>query len=206
MSIQNGNIPMQYQASYQASTDGFSNFMDSGLGGLADVLNPQRAEERAFERAEVSANNHLLRDLYIQNNANQFNAEQAQIQRDFEKQMSDTAYQRAVEDMKKAGINPIMALSNGGAEVPQGASASASSARSGGANSSSINRNSIASVLYGVFSIASGLISGKTDLAVAGIRRLTELEKTDKKLANRNYYTEFYNSKGKRTGTKYVHY
>lgn len=54
---------------------------------------------------------------------NAFNAEEAQKNRDFQAQMSNTAYQRAVADMKAAGINPMMAYSQGGASTPSGASA-----------------------------------------------------------------------------------
>lgn len=42
-------------------------------------------------------------------------------QMDFQERMSNTAYQRAMADMKKAGINPIMVSKLGGASTPTGA-------------------------------------------------------------------------------------
>lgn len=57
--------------------------------------------------------------------ANQFSAQQAQIARQWQEYMSNTAYQRAVEDLKRAGLNPILAYYNGGsgASTPSGAMA-----------------------------------------------------------------------------------
>ena len=66
-----------------------------------------------------------------ENAQNAFNAQEAQKQRDFEAQMSNTQYQRGVADMKAAGVNPALAMSNGGASTPSGVAATAGSSPNG---------------------------------------------------------------------------
>ena len=54
---------------------------------------------------------------------NEFNATEAEKQRQYETEMSNTAYQRAYEDMRKAGLNPNLAGGQGGASTPSGSAA-----------------------------------------------------------------------------------
>ncbi len=47
-------------------------------------------------------------------------AKENKIQRKFVERMSNTAYQRGMADMRKAGLNPILAYKTGGATTPTG--------------------------------------------------------------------------------------
>ena len=67
-----------------------------------------------------------------------FNSTEAMKNREWQERMSSTAYQRAVEDMKKAGLNPILAFANGGASTPGGSAATISGASMGLASSSAL--------------------------------------------------------------------
>ena len=60
----------------------------------------------------------------IAQDANSFNSAQAVANRDFQERMSNTSHQRQVEDLRAAGLNPMLAI-NGGSSTPSGSSASA---------------------------------------------------------------------------------
>ena len=56
-----------------------------------------------------------------QQQANQATAKSVDNQIEFQREMSNTSYQRAMKDMRKAGLNPMLAYKLGGASTPQGA-------------------------------------------------------------------------------------
>jgi len=83
---------------------GLSSLISGGLGLIGGIVN----NNANANQAQV---------------ANQFSAQQAQDQMDFQKEMSNTSYQRGTADMEAAGLNPMLAYSQGGASVPTGAMA-----------------------------------------------------------------------------------
>ena len=68
-----------------------------------------------------------------QEQANAFSSNEAQKQRDWEEEMSNTSFQRQVADMQAAGVNPALMYGNGssGASTPSGSSASSVSPSQG---------------------------------------------------------------------------
>jgi hypothetical protein len=77
--------------------------------------------------------------------ANAASAEQAANQMSFQERMRATQYQVATEDMKRAGLNPMLAYTQGGAGTPTGAMGQVSTAKIG---------NSVGSALQGYQSLS----------------------------------------------------
>jgi len=63
----------------------------------------------------------LALDYLGQRDANAANMDIMNKQMQFQKRMSNTSYQRATKDMIAAGLNPMLAYSQGGASTPSGA-------------------------------------------------------------------------------------
>lgn len=59
--------------------------------------------------------------------AMEFNAEQARLNREWQERMDNTKYQRAIKDMKTAGLNPVLAVTGNGISVGSGGGGAAAS-------------------------------------------------------------------------------
>jgi hypothetical protein len=70
-----------------------------------------------------------------QESANKTNRDIANQQQNFQREMSNTSYQRAVTDLMAAGLNPMLAYSQGGATTPGGATTQVQNSLGAGATS-----------------------------------------------------------------------
>jgi len=93
-----------------------------------------------------------------------FNASEAQKNRDFQEKMANTAYQRAVDDMSKAGLNPYLAYQQGGAYSGSGSSASI------GAHSAVKAGQGLMSIIQAAFGLAGTAMKMSNLTAIESIR------------------------------------
>lgn len=93
----------------------------------------------------------------------QFNSAEAQKNRDWQQKMMETSYQRAVADMEKAGINPILA--SGGVSVGTGGGSAASigAPQMGGSSISPMGGQAASGGLLNGISASEGNFNGQME-------------------------------------------
>lgn len=163
------NVDMSAMPTFKDTWNNFSSFLynrdkssDGTYRGLgADWFNATNIAKEDYERG--------LAQMREQASLNE---SAAQKQREWETQMSNTAYSRAIDDMKRAGLNPLLAISNGGASTPSGASGSTSGSYSNstaGQSSTGEAVNSLSAIARLVAGIYTAGATNATKLKTAGI-------------------------------------
>lgn len=177
-----GNMPSPYGfGDLQMSPPG-----DTYRGLGADWFNAENIAREDWTRSEVSANNAWLRDMVMNQYTNDFNSLEAQKQRAWSERMTRSQYQMAVDDMKKAGLNPILAYSQGGSGIPTGSAATAFVSRSNPANRGPGVRANTSDFIKSVLGVVTSLVSGYTGIANLGLKAGTLALNR----AYYNYYTK----------------
>lgn len=78
--------------------------------------------------------------------ANETNIQLGREQMAFQERMSNTSYQRGVKDMQEAGLNPMLAYSQGGASAPLGSMPRVENAAGAGVSSAAQGANLVSAV------------------------------------------------------------
>lgn len=191
------NIP-SYSSARSADEIDYTASIESGFKSLTDAFTSALKKDYAREEAIIEADRAFnaqqaqlqrdWQDAYYERSladsiasaqqAQEFSKSEREAAQAWQEMMSNTSYQRAVEDMKKAGINPILAYTQGGASTPgstgaHGVTYSGSSASGASASSASKVSSKRSDLYQMITSLLETQMNNSTSKEIVGIQSLT---------------------------------
>ncbi|WGL31120.1 DNA pilot protein [Dipodfec virus UOA04_Rod_734] len=160
MALETSAPVTQYGIGYSANSDFNSQY--SAAGGFGSTIGAWFDPNYENRRNEYNAA--IDREYNAEQAALTWerNEQSAQNQRDYDERMRRNQYTYAIEDLKRAGINPVMAVQGLGGTGASGSAASAGSSASSHSSGNSRGSNLIEQAFQAVGKILAGYVGAKT--------------------------------------------
>lgn len=159
-------VPHGTPGSHYNPNSGFSSIRANDDNLFASAFSVQNMNNELYKQNIDLANAISAQSSAIQY---EYNSKEAEKNRAWQERMSSTAHQREVQDLIKAGLNPVLSATLGGSSTPSGATASGSSYSGQAAQIDT-------TALGAIMSLYETMLSTSSNLDIARINQETALQ------------------------------